>query len=85
MFFVWGIEIDLILAWGSKLTWSLCGGSELTWFLCAGRKLLLVRGSIDLFFVLVVENDLVFVCGLRSAGDIWVNSRVSYGDMDLGV
>ena len=64
--FVWGIEIDLILAWGSKLTWSLCGGSELTWFLCAGRKLLLVRGSIDLFFVWVVENVLVFLFGLWS-------------------
>ena len=68
--FCGGVEIDFILLWGSKLTWSLCGGSKLTWRLCAGRKLFSVRGSIDLFFVWVVENDFVFVRGLRSLGGI---------------
>ena len=55
-----GIEIDLVFLRGLKLTR----------FLCADRKLYSVRGSIDLFSVWVVENDLVFVCCLRSSGNI---------------
>ena len=56
-------EHFLALIYGSKFTWLIAWGLISTWILCAGRKwLVLVRGSIDLVFVRVVEIDLVFVC-----------------------
>ena len=53
------IEIDLVFLWGSKLNW---------FYEWAENDLILVRVSIHLIFVWVVETDLVFC--VRAENDL---------------
>ena len=60
LFFVWWIEIGLVLVWVSKLTF-LCWRSKLISFLNLGRKSLGLGVSTQIYFVFVwvVEIDLI--------------------------